>query len=352
MLYWRSRVIAGASARLSGRNGTGMVCARCGQMYAEVVPVYCVCGTPLNQGAGHWEATVALPNQSTSRPVARPSDDAMPTTFATAPGERSTMIWADRSEISAPPRPPSTPHSSPARSRTAMLIGIACILFAMAGVALFGAVALAQHPSNAAGASHNTLPSAATASPQHKITATPTVKPNPLALQNWQQNSTCVIRDNAIYVTGTGSHQSGYLCDAPVGVVSNATVTSQATFVHGGSSAAIGIAVRVNRNGKSVLSADEVYLNASGSLVVMQRLQGETHTLLAPQLVPGAATGIGATNTLTVTTQGDMIAIAVNGQPVTSVEDHDSPITGGVALAVWKYGQAGTFSNTTLTMNP
>lgn len=327
-----------------------MVCARCGQMYAEVVPVYCVCGAPLSPANGPWEATAALPHQFAGNPLEHSTADAMPTTFTNAGQARNTMIWAEQTtatDRNVSPPPPGKLRATAARSRTAMLIGTACVLFALAGVALFGAVALAQHRTPTAATKQQPVKLAATATPKKS----PTAKPNLLALQNWQQNSTCTVQGDAMHVIGTGSHQSGYLCDAPVGIVHSATFQAQATFVHGGSSAAIGIAVRVNRSGKSLVSADEVYLNDSGLLVVMQRWQGHTQTLLAAQPVTGAATGPGATNTLTVTTQGDLITIAVNGQPITSVEDHDTPTTGEVALAVWKYGQEGAFGQMTLTVN-
>lgn len=330
-----------------------MVCARCGQMYAEVVPIYCVCGAPLSPANGPWEATSALPKHFAGNPLESPTADAMPTTFTNAPPARNTMIWAAHTATAdryAPP-PPGSSLASPARSRSPMLIGIACVLFAMAGVALFGAVALAQQRTPPAAAQQQPVKLAVTATPKHAPTATPTVKPNLLALRNWQQNSTCAVQGDALHVKGTGAHQSGYLCDAPVGIVHNATFQAQATYVHGGSSAALGIAVRVNRSGKNLLSADEVYLNDSGVLVVMQRWQGHTQTLLAAQPITGAATGPGATNTLTVTTQGELISIAVNGQQVASVVDHTTPTTGGVALAVWNFGQEGAFSQMTLTLN-
>ncbi len=213
---------------------------------------------------------------------------------------------------SAPPAP-FPPPAPPRKSRTGLIVGIVALIF----VLLVGGTAIALFASKGSGGqtSNNQTPTAtATTAPTPTPTPGETVffqDPLTSNTNGWASDEHCFFQKNAYHI------KDGYLCYAPIGQVSNGTITVDAKQVSGTPYWFYGIVLRRESKGNYYVFD----IDSNGKWLFGKTVNDDYSDILPYQPSSAIKTGINVVNTLTVRASGSHFEFYVNGTKVGQADD-------------------------------
>lgn len=271
-----------------------MTCPSCGLVLEQAVTGICPrCGQFLSRTPGNSEAYGPAPSSRYSQ-------------YAPAgPPSRSLA-----GEFPPAPRPPVLPQR---KSRTGIIVGVVVTLIVVACFGV-GLALIAQH-GNLVRTPGNQGTATAVAAAHERVFFQDPLTSN---TNDWPVDSYCFFQNSAYHI------RDGYLCYAPIGSLTDQSVSVDVQQVSGPNGWFYGLALRRTSKGNSYVFD----IDSNGDWLFGKDVNGTYSNILRPRPNPAIKTGLNAINTLLVRAKGPHFDFSINGTNVG--EEDDSTFATGI----------------------